>query len=482
MLRRFACWFGAASVAALLLLSGLETTASYVVQTAQAVSVSGPSATLSASPTSIAPGGSSTLTWSSTNATVCKGFGGLSTGDATSGSVTVNPITNTTCGISCIGSASVASTVTTLTVSQTHVVNANGNCAGAHAGSAGDPYPFSCIASAIKRLPAGGGTVIVGDGYWANSASATTIGRGNFNLVGNSLNARIVVTGSNQINLGPGGNIRISNLTIDPTNYTDGHLNPFHFFNTQGSSLTNCTVLSDPNTGLAVVLFEGGANNQVIANSFGLNAVGGGGGDQLQLNPLGGTPNSGFLVQGNTLDSVGFYIIGQNQLLVTGNNVHNQSSGNEVFIFDAPDPNASITNTYNIIDNNTLNAAALNNVVIAGLTQDPGLPIANVDNFIISNNTLTGTKAWISLQAPDDHCFGTNDCAPMPNPSSNAKILNNHLTSYWTFSYISIRGGVGTVTNPLVEGNSILGTTAGQILQDANTFNPTITGNSVSSS
>src|SRR5260370_28407758 len=108
-------------------------------------------------------------------------------------------------------------------------------------------------------------------------------------------------------------------MTTTPTNETEGHHNPFHIFKTKGSSLTNCTVLSDPNTGLAVVLFEGGANNQVIANSFGLNAVGGGGGDQLQLNPLGGTPNSGFLVQGNTLDIVGFYIIGKSHLLLTGN-------------------------------------------------------------------------------------------------------------------------------------------------------------------
>src|SRR5437762_3479839 len=195
MPRRFAYRFGAASVAALLLLSGLESAASFVVQTAQAASASGPTATLSASATSIVPGGSSTLTWSSTNATVCNGYGGLATRGATSGSVLVSPITSTTYGLSCSGSGGVTSTIATITVSQTNTVNANGNCAGAHAGTAMDPYPFICIANAINGLPAGGGTVIVGDGVWQTSTTYN-INRGSFNLVGNSLNAKISIVGS----------------------------------------------------------------------------------------------------------------------------------------------------------------------------------------------------------------------------------------------------------------------------------------------
>jgi len=73
-----------------------------------------PTVTLSANPTSISSGQSSTLTWSSTNATACTGTN-FSTGDAISGSVTVTPSTTTTYSVSCtgaVGSASASATVT----------------------------------------------------------------------------------------------------------------------------------------------------------------------------------------------------------------------------------------------------------------------------------------------------------------------------------------------------------------------------------
>src|ERR1019366_935984 len=63
-----------------------------------------PTASLSASPTSITSGQSSTLTWSSTNATSCTGTG-FSTGGATSGSASVSPTVTTTYSVSCTGSS-----------------------------------------------------------------------------------------------------------------------------------------------------------------------------------------------------------------------------------------------------------------------------------------------------------------------------------------------------------------------------------------
>jgi len=63
-----------------------------------------PTASLSAAPTTIAPGGSSTLTWSSTNATVCTASGGWSGSLAKSGSRSVGPLaSNTTYSLSCSG-------------------------------------------------------------------------------------------------------------------------------------------------------------------------------------------------------------------------------------------------------------------------------------------------------------------------------------------------------------------------------------------
>lgn len=61
-----------------------------------------PTATLTASPTSITSGGSSTLTWSSTNATTCFGTGFTASG--TSGSASVSPVQTTKYSITCTGS------------------------------------------------------------------------------------------------------------------------------------------------------------------------------------------------------------------------------------------------------------------------------------------------------------------------------------------------------------------------------------------
>ena len=59
--------------------------------------------TLTASPTSITSGQSSTLSWGSTNATSCTGTGFTASG--TSGSVTVSPTTNTTYSVTCTGAS-----------------------------------------------------------------------------------------------------------------------------------------------------------------------------------------------------------------------------------------------------------------------------------------------------------------------------------------------------------------------------------------
>ena len=61
-------------------------------------------ASLSASPSTIDAGQSSTLTWSSADADSCTSLGGFSTGDATSGSVSVGPLATTqNYQISCTG-------------------------------------------------------------------------------------------------------------------------------------------------------------------------------------------------------------------------------------------------------------------------------------------------------------------------------------------------------------------------------------------
>src|SRR5271165_3711630 len=67
-----------------------------------AVSPTAPTLLLSASPVGIAPGASSTLSWSSTNATSCSGVGFSPSG--VSGSASVSPTVTTTHSITCTGS------------------------------------------------------------------------------------------------------------------------------------------------------------------------------------------------------------------------------------------------------------------------------------------------------------------------------------------------------------------------------------------
>jgi hypothetical protein len=91
--------------------------------TAAAVTVTAspvPTATLTASPTPIASGASSTLTWSSTNATSCTASGGWSGALAASGSQSTGALTaNTTYSLTCTGaggsSTPAAATVTVTT-------------------------------------------------------------------------------------------------------------------------------------------------------------------------------------------------------------------------------------------------------------------------------------------------------------------------------------------------------------------------------
>ena len=75
-----------------------------------------PTVTISANPSSIAAGASSTLTWSSTNATSCTASGSWSGTEAVSGTVTVAPAATSTYMVTCANSAG-SSTVRSAVVS-----------------------------------------------------------------------------------------------------------------------------------------------------------------------------------------------------------------------------------------------------------------------------------------------------------------------------------------------------------------------------
>ncbi len=75
-----------------------------------------PTVTLAASPTSIASGGSSILTWTSTNATSCTASSGWSGTEATSGTESVTPAATTSYTLTCTGAGGSANASATVTV------------------------------------------------------------------------------------------------------------------------------------------------------------------------------------------------------------------------------------------------------------------------------------------------------------------------------------------------------------------------------
>jgi hypothetical protein len=75
-----------------------------------------PTATLTANPTSLASGSSSTLSWISTHATSCTASGGWNGGKQTSGSEAVTPTATTTYTLSCTGDGGTAQSSVTVTV------------------------------------------------------------------------------------------------------------------------------------------------------------------------------------------------------------------------------------------------------------------------------------------------------------------------------------------------------------------------------
>jgi hypothetical protein len=124
-----------------------------------------PTASLSANPTTITSGGSSTLTWSSTNATSCTGTG-FSTGNAISGTTPVSPAATTTYSVNCSGATAQA----TVTVQQPTTLTV---------GPSGEMYtlPSQAFAAAID-----GDTIEIFPGTYTDDFS--TIARNNLTIVG----------------------------------------------------------------------------------------------------------------------------------------------------------------------------------------------------------------------------------------------------------------------------------------------------------
>jgi hypothetical protein len=339
-----------------------------------------------------------------------------------------------------------------------------------HAGTLADPWPGSAIQEALNALPSTGGTVLVPDGVWLFN-SPLSVSATNFNLVGQSLNAQLVFQGSGQLwfdgSINPIMNSTISNLTINDnqSNYAAIRLSNF-----QNSSFTGNTVLGSMQGGNAAVFFEGGANNQILNNTFNNNV--GTGGDVFQIQTLNATPNSGFTVSQNNFDSSEMVVIGLSNVTVSNNHFTNTELGNSIGILVCGPFSGSASNI--TIDGNTIDATtgSLNAAFISGIGQDPG-GTSNINGFNITNNILKSTDSSIRVQALDPS--GLNSTSS--GTKTNVTITGNQLSSLWGGSQVDISGGTyGSVDNVLVESNT-LQNSAGQqnvITLDAHTTDATI--------
>lgn len=96
--------------------AGNTTASSPVTVTVSNTATAAPTVSLTVNPASIAPSQSSTLIWSSTNATSCTASGGWAGTKTTSGNQPVSPTSTTNYTLSCTGTGGTAQQTTTVTV------------------------------------------------------------------------------------------------------------------------------------------------------------------------------------------------------------------------------------------------------------------------------------------------------------------------------------------------------------------------------
>ena len=321
-------------------------------------------------------------------------------------------------------------------------------------------------------LPATGGTVTVANGVWKIDSLLQLNGVNNFNLVGQSLNAQLMFTGAGQMWFGGGSgvsNATISTLTINANTLTLASFqSAMRFSNAQNVSFNNNHILGEQNGSIPAVFFEGGSNNQILNNTI---TAGPQGAAPLQLQALGGTPNSGFVVSQNTFDSSALVLIGLNNTKVTNNYFGNQTLKNTIGILICG-PYAGTSQNITI-DGNTLDAIN-NSAFISGIPQDPG-GTSNIDGFSITNNIVKASQSLIAVQSFDPSNFTDNSL--IGSNKTNVTITGNQLSSF-DGSTIDIRGGAGSVDKVLVQSNTLQNSVGMQnvITGDAHTTNATLIG------
>lgn len=177
-----------------------------------------PTVALSASPTSIVNGNSSTLTWSSSNATSCTGTG-FSTGGAISGSVIVSPSVTTTYNLSCTGSGGTNAGSATVTVSPA-------------------PSPTASLTAAPSSMGAGGAGTVTWSSANTTSCTGTNFSTGGATS-GTVLVSPLTTTTYSLTCTGTGGSVsKTDSITIVPAATATLSASPAGIYSGDSSTLT----------------------------------------------------------------------------------------------------------------------------------------------------------------------------------------------------------------------------------------------------
>jgi hypothetical protein len=180
--------------------------------------VTSPTVTLSASPTSIAAGGSSILAWNSANVSSCTASAGWSGAQASSGTANISPINaTTTYTLTCSGPGGNASASTTVTVVPVPTVTLTANPSAISSGGSSaltwaSTNASSCVASGgtgwSGSKAVAGGTASVGPLNSTTSYTLTCTGTG-----GQAAATATVTVGAASVTVTP----RVAALTLSQT-------------------------------------------------------------------------------------------------------------------------------------------------------------------------------------------------------------------------------------------------------------------------
>ncbi|MBT3725874.1 MAG: hypothetical protein HOG41_21085 [Gammaproteobacteria bacterium] len=396
------------------------------------VSAPAPTVSLSASPESITSGESTTINWTSTDASECTASGDWSGSRNTSGSQTFTSLTaDSTFNLNCSGAGGSVSGTATITVSSvvggSAICGANSSCIEvksydcnlSNVHCVGSNQEFSTIQNGVDAATSGGHTVVVSEGTYQGFIVSNSGENGNEILITTNRNNVII----NQAASGVNDNIYISNsddviiegftvinapaygigthdassgspmerVTIRYNTVSNSNSTNIYISNSR-NSLALGNIAFDSLTSHGIYVANGGADDtDVIGNVLfgnqknGLHFNGDGSGDQ--------GIHTGMIVSGNTIydnTANGIDADGVSDSSFFNNLIYNNGRhGIRVFVIDAEN-NGSSENL--AIYNNTI---VLNNSAIK-------VTDGNGGHSIFNNILMENSESCISLAGNND--------------------------------------------------------------------------------